>query len=44
MVMEFGEAYTMIHTLVNGVSLKLRGMVCTFGRMEIAMKENGSKC
>mgnify|MGYP006981502887 CR=1 FL=1 len=31
-----------IHTLVNGDTLKLKGMECTLGKMETDMKVSGS--
>jgi hypothetical protein len=41
MVMVYGEDCIMIHTLVNGDTLKLKDMEFIHGRMEIDMKENG---
>ena len=38
----FGEDYTTIHTLANGLNLKLTGMEFTPGKMVIVMKVSGT--
>jgi hypothetical protein len=42
MVMEFGEDFIMIPTLVSGGNQRQKVMECILGRMAIDMKESGS--
>ena len=37
-----GQVAKEIHTLVNGRRVRLMGMECMYGKMEIDMKESGS--